>query len=332
MVDCMDCHNRPTHVIQPPDNAVNISLETGRLDRTLPYVKKIAMEALTTPYGSEEEASNRIESRIREFYQGLKPSLAETRKSSINQAVGEVRNIYLRNFFPRMNVDWRTYPDHIGHLIFDGCFRCHDAKHVSDDGRVIRKECGVCHEFQQPMSGMPEAFLTGTLEHPVKLEGSHADLKCSACHTGGRAPDRTCSGCHELQREFLLGKLPALPDVPATPSTMVEVDCDACHDLTKPGTIENLGARCDECHEKGYAGFIGTWKEEAADSRGKAVASLERLKKELGSAGNSRTSSGLIDLLKKMESAIAQIDKAGVVHNPEHADAIYRAVIDVKNR
>src|SRR5512140_692713 len=105
-VDCMDCHNRPTHVIQPPDRAVNTSLEAGRLDRTLPFIKKVAVEALVQPYADEAEADMKIDTYVRDFYLKLDPKLAETRKSSINQAVEEVRSVYHRNFFPRMNVTW----------------------------------------------------------------------------------------------------------------------------------------------------------------------------------------------------------------------------------
>lgn len=330
VVDCMDCHNRPTHVIQPPDRAVNISLETGRLDRTLPYIKQVAVEALTLPFSIEEEADRKIETFIREFYEKRNPKLAELRKASINQGVDEVRSIFRRNFFPRMKVDWRIYPDHIGHMIFDGCFRCHDGRHTSDDGRVVRKECNVCHEFQQPVSGNPEAFQTGTIEHPVALEGKHANLKCSSCHTGGRAPDRTCAGCHVEQREFILGKHPLFPEVPETPSSMANVDCEGCHDLTKPKTLANLGAKCDECHEKGYGEMITMWKEEAAASREKALAAIGPYRGSLSaSSSDAKTKSAMIDLLSKMEAAITALDKAAAVHNPEYADSIYQGIIRV---
>lgn len=67
-LDCMDCHNRPTHVIQSPDAAVDTSLVAGRIDPQLPYIKKAAVEALLQPYGSAAEADSGIQSYIMDSY------------------------------------------------------------------------------------------------------------------------------------------------------------------------------------------------------------------------------------------------------------------------
>lgn len=329
-IDCMDCHNRPTHIIQAPDRAVNISLETGRLDRTLPYLKKVAVEALIQPYSKEEEADRKIEAAIWGFYRNTDASSAELRKGSLNQAVEETRAIYRRNFFPRMKVDWRAYPDNIGHMFFDGCFRCHDNKHVSDDKRPIRKDCSVCHEFQQPVSmeGVQNTFQVGTIEHPVKLEGIHAELKCSACHTGGSAPVAACAGCHTRQDLFVQGKSPSLPGSEAAPSVMAGVDCDSCHDLSKPQTSANLAAQCEQCHEKGYGDMIQVWKEEAESGRAKARAALEGVS-SAPSAGAPPKDQGtrLKTLLHQLHGALEEIDRAGAIHNPGFADAVYSQIV-----
>jgi len=105
VVDCMDCHNRPTHIYQSPDRAVNVSLETGRIDRTLPFVKKVAVEALVAPYGTAQEADAKIADSIRGYYDKGYPEIAKARKSGIDRAIDEVRAIYGRNFFPEMKVN-----------------------------------------------------------------------------------------------------------------------------------------------------------------------------------------------------------------------------------
>src|SRR5438270_869699 len=46
-MDCVDCHNRPSHQYVPPDRAVNEGFTSGRLDVSLPYLKQQAVEALT---------------------------------------------------------------------------------------------------------------------------------------------------------------------------------------------------------------------------------------------------------------------------------------------
>jgi hypothetical protein len=315
-IDCMDCHNRPTHVINPPDRAINISLETGRLDRTLPYIKKVAVEALVQPYAVESEADLKIDTYIRDFYAKLDPKLAEARKGSISQAVQEVRAVYHRNFFPRMNVSWRTYPENIGHMVFDGCFRCHDERHVGPNKSVISKDCHACHDFLQPASGgQALAYVQGIPEHPIKLEGKHAELNCSACHTGGPSPQRTCAGCHTHQSLFRQGKSPVLPGLKATPpSVMADLDCDACHDVTKPQTPANIGAQCAGCHDKSYPDMIQMWKDDAAAGRAKALAAIQ-------SAQANR------ELAAQLQGALDQVDKARAVHNTDFADAVYQQIV-----
>jgi hypothetical protein len=329
-VDCMDCHNRPTHIYQPPDKAASISLETGRLDRQLPYVKKVAVEALTAPYSNVAEAGTRIESFIRDFYEKLDPKLASEKKGSIDQTVEEVRSIYRRNFFPEMKVDWRAYPDDIGHLIFDGCFRCHDNRHVRDDNVPIRKDCAVCHDFldSTPIPGGGNSFQRTTLEHPYKLEGIHADLNCSKCHTGGRAPVPDCAGCHTVQSSFRKGTDPLLPGLkPTPPSVMADLSCDSCHDLSK-GPSAKVSDQCDTCHDKGTGDMIQMWKDDAKAGRAKAAAAIEDLRK--GISGARRLSPAQQEkrqLADRLQAALEQVDKAGAQHNTEFSDAVYQQIV-----
>src|SRR5690349_13806846 len=41
-MDCIDCHNRPTHIYVPPDRSVDNSMVAGRLDSNLPFIKQQA--------------------------------------------------------------------------------------------------------------------------------------------------------------------------------------------------------------------------------------------------------------------------------------------------
>jgi len=49
-VDCIDCHNRPAHIYQTPDAAVNLAIYLGKIDRSLPWIKTNAVAVLTRPY------------------------------------------------------------------------------------------------------------------------------------------------------------------------------------------------------------------------------------------------------------------------------------------
>ena len=332
VVDCVDCHNRPTHIYQSPDRAVNVSLETGRIDRTLPFVKKIAVEALVAPYGTATEADAKIADSIRGFYDKSHSELARSRKSGIDQAIQEVKAIYRRNFFPEMKASWRAYPDNIGHMIFMGCFRCHDEAHVNQQKMPLTKNCDTCHDFGIKYD-VPDgviAYVKTRPEHPIKLEGPHATLPCSSCHLGGPAPERTCAGCHQVQSQFREGKSPVVPGLKgAPPSAMAGLDCDSCHDLSQPQTPEALRKHCETCHDKGYGDLVQSWLDDAAASRTKAAAAIEGFRKSAQGLSDGAARQAAMSLADQLEAALKDVDKAGVQHNTDFADAIYKRITEL---
>ncbi len=146
-MDCMDCHNRPTHAFQMPESAVDREISEGRISPALPYIKKKAVEALRAEYPDRETARQRIISTLTEFYRTNYPDTYRNHRALVEAASEQVAGVYLRNVFPEMKVTWGTHPNNIGHGDFLGCFRCHDGNHVSADGRVIKNECDTCHSI-----------------------------------------------------------------------------------------------------------------------------------------------------------------------------------------
>jgi nitrate/TMAO reductase-like tetraheme cytochrome c subunit len=144
-MDCMDCHDRPTHTFQMPNSAVNDALFSGSIPATLPFIKKTAVELLRKEYKSQAEAGLAITAAIADFYQKNHPQVWATRRGDISRAAKGVVAIYDRNVFPQMRVTWGTYPNNIGHMDFPGCFRCHDGSHVSTGGAAIPNDCNTCH-------------------------------------------------------------------------------------------------------------------------------------------------------------------------------------------
>ncbi|HLE56880.1 MAG TPA: cytochrome C, partial [Rhodothermia bacterium] len=185
VMDCVDCHNRPTHVFLPPDHAVDNQILIGAVDASLPYIKREAVNALTKPYDTTAEALSGIKSHIDSLYRMSYKAVYGEKKSTIDRAIASVQRVYQSNFFPEMKVDWKTHPDNIGHLYFPGCFRCHDNQHVSADGKTLSNACDVCHtvlsqrEGSALMVSMPDEGFT----HPVDL-GDLTMFKCSDCHSG----------------------------------------------------------------------------------------------------------------------------------------------------
>ena len=135
-MDCIDCHNRPSHIFRDPDGAVDLALLTGLIDSTLPYIKQQAVHALSQNYSSKENAKNAIATALGAFYLKQYPKVHEEQQDAIKKAISEVQKIYRINIFPEMKVDWRTHPDNVGHTLFPGCFRCHEGNHVSREGKV----------------------------------------------------------------------------------------------------------------------------------------------------------------------------------------------------
>jgi hypothetical protein len=146
-MDCLDCHNRPSHPFQLPDAALDDALAAGLLDRSLPYVKKQGLELLRGSYRSHSEAADGIRDGLRRFYRDRYPRLFDERRTTVDAAADVLSGIYARNVFPAMKVTWGTYPNNLGHEDFPGCFRCHDGSHRSADGGEIASDCTTCHEL-----------------------------------------------------------------------------------------------------------------------------------------------------------------------------------------
>lgn len=144
-MDCVDCHNRPTHVFELPERAVDRALGDGRISRELPYVKKKAVELLRAEYADKQAAARAITEGLASFYRSDYPQVYADQRARVEAAAAEVQAIYARNVFPSMKLGWGVHPNHIGHEDSPGCFRCHDDNHKSSDGRVITQDCEACH-------------------------------------------------------------------------------------------------------------------------------------------------------------------------------------------
>ena len=148
-MDCLDCHNRPSHVIAAtPERAVNEAMARGQIPVTLPFVHRDAVKALKGTYASEREALEGISRALRNSYQTNGERTSATGRQDVEKTILAIENIYRRNVFPEMNVRFGTYPNNIGHIDFPGCFRCHDDSHKSKDGKKIGQECESCHSIQ----------------------------------------------------------------------------------------------------------------------------------------------------------------------------------------
>lgn len=144
-MDCVDCHNRPSHIYRLPDEEVDNALLEGRIDRTLPFIRREAVKALKASYVSREEAQEKIRQAVQGFYAASYPDLAKSKAAAIDAAVKSAQGIYNSNVWPSMKIAWGAYPSFLGHTAATGCFRCHDDEHKTADGRKISQDCTLCH-------------------------------------------------------------------------------------------------------------------------------------------------------------------------------------------
>ncbi len=186
-MDCMDCHNRPSHRFNSPDAAIDRAILTGEIDPTLPDIKRVAVEAMQAKYESKEQAFQAIAARIPEFYRDNHPDVLKQKRVAIDAAVLATQYQFSQNIFPEMQVRWDGYPDNIGHYIFPGCMRCHDGDKVSEDGWVITRDCTACHAIlrQGSADNLQMAMTEEGLEfmHPDGGD-DWRDTNCHECHSG----------------------------------------------------------------------------------------------------------------------------------------------------
>jgi nitrate/TMAO reductase-like tetraheme cytochrome c subunit len=147
VMDCMDCHNRPTHTFQLPGDALDQAMSRGLISTDLPFIKKQTLAALKVKYPDRQTAEKKIAESLDKFYQANYPDVVASRSVRLDAAIRDVQLIYSRNVFPKMDVSWGTYINDLGHMNWPGCFRCHDGSHVSKDGKTIPNDCETCHHI-----------------------------------------------------------------------------------------------------------------------------------------------------------------------------------------
>ncbi|MDX1983225.1 MAG: NapC/NirT family cytochrome c [Bryobacteraceae bacterium] len=146
-MDCMDCHNRPSHTFELPERALDRGMAAREIAPDLPLIRKVALEVLKKDYGTTEKAEAEIPAAIESFYKEKHPDVFAKRGAEVTRSARSVLGLWQRNVFPEMKVTWGTYPNNIGHNDFPGCFRCHDDDHKSAGGKAIGQDCNSCHEL-----------------------------------------------------------------------------------------------------------------------------------------------------------------------------------------
>ena len=147
VMDCIDCHNRAAHTFVTAEEAINRAMAEGVISPDLPWAHKKGLELLNGNYASEADAGQKIPAALQAFYSSQHSDVTATKSAQIKAAADELVTLYSQNVFPYMKVTWGTHPNHIGHMNYPGCFRCHDGSHNAKDGKSITNDCAACHNL-----------------------------------------------------------------------------------------------------------------------------------------------------------------------------------------
>lgn len=182
-MDCIDCHNRPAHRYRSPNDAVDLAMSLGTIDRNLPWAKSNIVAVLTQTYDTEAHALENIATTLRAKYSAA---------SKLDALIHAAQTIYAKNFFPEMKADWRAYPENIGHKDWPGCFRCHDGSHKADNDakkKIPASDCSSCHTILAQGAGADLEKLNPKGSAFIHIDAEYGNFDCNACHTGAFPKD-----------------------------------------------------------------------------------------------------------------------------------------------
>lgn len=185
-MDCIDCHNRPSHNYKSPTVYFDKAMTSGEISKDIPFFKKVTMGILNGTFTDKDTAFLKIEAGIRDYYKKDYADYYSKNTDLINTSIASVKKAFGQNNFPKMKVTYDRYPEHIGHLESDGCFRCHNGAFKANNGRIISHDCNLCHTIvgQGKQSAMQYSNIRENLEfqHPVDIGTDWKDNNCSECH------------------------------------------------------------------------------------------------------------------------------------------------------
>jgi nitrate/TMAO reductase-like tetraheme cytochrome c subunit len=269
-MDCITCHNRITHLVNPPEDMIDKLLARGVISSSIPDIRRQAIDLFYRDYESTAVALNSFEG-LRDYYQHYFSDFYQENRGLIDQAISELRDAYSQSVYIEQKSDWDSHPNNVGHDFSPGCFRCHDGKHLNKADEAVRLECNICHSI--PVVAVAADFVTNIEisrgPEPVthlnsNWIGLHRDVfndTCQNCHTtddpGGISNTSFCSNsaCHgsvfkyagfdaPSLRKILLLQLPEQEPDP----TPIALDKENLN-FNAIGSIFRL--RCVSCHGEG---------------------------------------------------------------------------------
>jgi nitrate/TMAO reductase-like tetraheme cytochrome c subunit len=193
-MDCITCHNRETHLVLQPEEAIDLAMSHNVIDAGIPDIHRKGVEVLRASYTSQEQAMSGI-AGLEAYYQTDYADYYAAHTDKVQAAINALKTIFNQSVFFDQKSDWNSHPNNAGHQYFPGCYRCHDGKHLDAKQEGIRLECNLCHSI--PVVAGPTDFVArleisrgpepATHFNPnwIVLHRTYFDKSCALCHTTG---------------------------------------------------------------------------------------------------------------------------------------------------
>ena len=152
-MDCIDCHNRAAHTFVTAEEAINRAMADGAISPELPWVHKEGLELLHGDLRQPGRSAREDPRAACSLLPVPAPRGAAAKAALVKSAGATLVTLYCQNVFPDMKVTWGTHPNHIGHMSYPGCFRCHDGDHVAKDGKALPRTAPTattCWPWKRP--------------------------------------------------------------------------------------------------------------------------------------------------------------------------------------
>ncbi len=194
-MDCTDCHNASGHPFVNPADRVDHAIQDGRISRELPSIKARAVAIIdkaSSLHGPLEQQVPNFQKIIAEAQPKgeMKPEVKEA-EDQFSQSMLDILKL---SEFEAKDLTWKSFPNHVGHKDFPGCFRCHDGKHFNDKGEAIRLQCTLCHDLPQVSIDGSRKTVASTVSPDLTPPPSHDEPNWMREHRTNL--DDSCKACH----------------------------------------------------------------------------------------------------------------------------------------
>jgi hypothetical protein len=196
-MECFDCHNAVGHPFANPEDEVDYAIAEGRIDRALPSAKARAValiEKSSKLIGFEKDLAPQIDKLIAA---SVPPGEQDDeRKAQEKKFAAEMKKILLGSSFSHEGLSWKSFPNHAAHKDFPGCFRCHDGKHLNEQGESIRLQCTLCHDLPQVVREVGAGSVPSLVPGKEGNAPPSSHSKPNFMHDHQNQATKRCESCH----------------------------------------------------------------------------------------------------------------------------------------